>query len=581
MSLASTQPTSIETLINKVDKNINLGMVVFDLNTGATIYKKQADKLFTPASNMKLFSNAAALLAFGPDYVFTSKLAIRANTINHKTLNGSVYITLPGDPSFTHQDLYKMLAKLKKLKIKHINGNIVLVSQNAYLPPYADGIVAKDKQFPYGAPFAPVILDKNVLTVTISPSLKATPPHVSLSAPKGSINLNNIAKTDLANNKCGVGVYLNETNQLTVAGCINKSQAAVKSSVAIKNPLKYMQDVILSYLTQEGITVNGSIVLGEAAPNAIVIAEHQSANLMHLIRCTLKNSDNLYAESLFLHTAAHILGKINSLDAAGAAVKDFLSAQTKISFANAVFIDGSGLSRKDKVTPMQTIELLRFLNDKFILNYEYAQGLPIGGRDGTLYKRFVHAGTKDLIRAKTGYMSQVMSLSGYLYTANGHKLAFTMYINILPGTKVAASAQYKTLLDTLCSFLIKQKLSDKHVADPKNTQYPVHFQTQKTWRQQLMSKDVSWRSLEYALRQEFSKKDVDISYSDHHITMVDYGSNAAYILSSLKKLQNRFKFGMMLRASSIPHNDPNVLFIKEALYKRNKPTWVLYGTTSS
>ena len=85
---------SLNRLINQVDPNINMGMEVVDLNTGETLFQRNATRTYTPASNMKLFSDAAALLVLGPDYRFQNQLSTDASSLDHGVLNGSIYVHL-------------------------------------------------------------------------------------------------------------------------------------------------------------------------------------------------------------------------------------------------------------------------------------------------------------------------------------------------------------------------------------------------------------------------------------------------------------------------------------------------------
>ena len=165
--------SDVDKLLKQVDPAINLGALVVDLNTGETLYSRNASKAFIPASNMKLFSDAAALLALGPNYQFITELSTNATRLEQGVLKGSIYLYLPGDPSLTSADLAKLLAPLKTWGIKRIDGNIILVSARHGIHPYAPGWSKKDLMHSYGAPLAPLILDENRLLVTVNPAARA------------------------------------------------------------------------------------------------------------------------------------------------------------------------------------------------------------------------------------------------------------------------------------------------------------------------------------------------------------------------------------------------------------------------
>src|SRR5690606_19131397 len=117
-----------DNLINQVDPNINIGIEVIDLTTGKILYQRNQSRYFIPASNMKLFSDAAALMVLGPDYRFKNQLSVSSARIQNGTLNGDLYLNLPGDPSFSRERLAHLIHSLKAWNIKHIKGHVVIDS---------------------------------------------------------------------------------------------------------------------------------------------------------------------------------------------------------------------------------------------------------------------------------------------------------------------------------------------------------------------------------------------------------------------------------------------------------------------
>ena len=133
-----------DSLINQVSPNMNIGINVVDVTTGVTLYQRNQNKLFIPASNMKLFSDAAALMLLGPDYHFRNQLSIGVSQLHHGVLEGNLYLQLPGDPSFNHDRLIALLATLKSWQINRIHGNVVIDSGHANVDPYAPGWMTRD-----------------------------------------------------------------------------------------------------------------------------------------------------------------------------------------------------------------------------------------------------------------------------------------------------------------------------------------------------------------------------------------------------------------------------------------------------
>ena len=389
VAMAANMQNAVDKIINQVDPNINMGIVVVDLNTGETLYQRNPNRALVPASNMKLFSDAAALLALGPDYRFQSQLTTDASTLDNGVLNGSLYLHLPGDPTLTQEDLDQLLAQLKHWNVNRIQGNVVLVSNNSVVSPYAPGRMLSDCKYSYGASVAPLILDENRLHVTVNPSYRAgTPALVEVDNQNTTLFLDNQVKTTPQTKGCGIDFNMNDDNHLLVRGCVGVGQWAIQQCLPIRNPLSYAQAQVRGRLANMGIKLEGQVMLGKAPPASLLLSSHSSKPITQLMADTLKPSDNLYADSLFLHAAAKLNGSPLNWDQAQPVVKNFLQQQTGINLQNAILIDGSGLSRHDLLTAQQTVELLRFLHNRFPLAYEYIAALPIAGVDGTLRKRF-------------------------------------------------------------------------------------------------------------------------------------------------------------------------------------------------
>lgn len=104
-SQSSSIQSDVDALITRVNPNVNLGIVVIDLTSGETLYRRNADRFYIPASNMKLFSEAAAIMVLGPDYHFTNQLSISSGKVQQGVLHGDIYLKLSGDPSFSRDDL--------------------------------------------------------------------------------------------------------------------------------------------------------------------------------------------------------------------------------------------------------------------------------------------------------------------------------------------------------------------------------------------------------------------------------------------------------------------------------------------
>lgn len=554
--LASAQDLApqLQGLIHKTDPNINLGMMVVDLTTGMTLFEKQAQRTFIPASNMKLFSEAVAMLALGPEYQISTTLSTDSRTLTKDgRLNGSLYFHLRPDPSLNHQAIFQMLQQLQKWKVKEITGDVVIQSDLSGVAPYPPGMTPKDAQYSYGAPVAPLILDENRLTVTTNPASQVGKMAViETSSPNGVFVIDNQVETRANGKGCGVGVTIDDQGVLHARGCVGVGQMAMQQRIPVKLPLATMRAHILYQLKQQGIRLHGQVRMGAMPNNSLQLARHLSPPLKQLMALTLKPSDNLYANSLYLLAANQIAKHPVDWVQAQSITRQFLQSQTGINLASAVFADGSGLSRLNRVTPYQTMSLLTFLYTKFPLAFEYISALPISGQDGTLQRRFKQANQKGLIRAKTGTMSGIMSLSGYLIAKNNHTLAFTIYINTLKGTKPEISGRYRGLVDAACISMLMSLPPNRH-HDLVNTKINSFYQRPPNGNELSRMQQGFWRSIEIQLKRDLHALPVTVLYHPQELIILDQGGHDAVIWRAIKKAQAKRRFSVVIESEQAPN----------------------------
>lgn len=586
IAFATSIQATVDALINKVDPAINIGVMVMDINTGETLYQRNPKRAFIPASNMKLFSEAAALLALGPDYRFKTELSTNANTLENGILQGSLFLHLPGDPTFTQEDLNKLLSHLSLWGIKRIEGDFIVASDTRLIDAYAPGWMVEDLRYSYGAPLAPLILDENRLTVTVNPAYQEKQPAlVEVNHDKARLNVHNHVQTQPKSSGCGVDFNMNQENEITVRGCVGLGQWAIQQRMAIRNPLHYAQGVIKQQLSEQQIELAGDVRLNVMPRNTILLATHESKPISQLLADTLKTSDNLYADSLFLHAAAKLHGTPLNWPQAHSTLKAFLQTQTGIQLDSAVLTDGSGLSRYNQLTPEQTVRLLRFLHTRFPLAYEYIAALPIAGHDGTLQKRFRKPTEQGLIRAKTGTMKGVVSLSGYLYSANAHILAFAIYINGMPGTKPAISGRYRYLVDALCRFFLTQKPKFHLFSSPNKPHARVAYQFNPLQSDLQRKKKAKWRSLESSIKQALKNQTVAVVFRPNELVLHDHSANMNQVWNILTNLRQKHAFSVVLDSQMSPTNSrqyPWLLWIKQKHRSKGSPSriWMIRHSVS-
>lgn len=570
-------------VIDLVSPTMNIGIEVVDLTTGSTLFQRNENKPFIPASNMKLYSDAAALMVLGPDYQFKNTLSTISSQLQQGILNGSLYLNLPGDPSFTRKRLAQLLAALKDWPIERIQGNVIIDSSHAMVSSYAPGVMQSDQAHSYGAPISPVMIDANRMVVTVNPaSQPGQPALVEVDDDSGSIILNNQVTTKDKSNHCGVDFSMDAENHLTARGCVIVGQWAVQQKMSIRNPLLYAQGLIKQELKKANIVLEGQILLGKNPTGAMLLATDTSKPISQLMADTLKPSDNLYADSLFLHAAYKLNGSPVNWGEAEPIIKKFLQQQTGITLEKSILIDGSGLSRNDRVTAGQTVNLLRFLYNRFPLSYEYISALPISGRDGTLQRRFKKPDQQDLVRAKTGTMTGVISLSGYLYTANDHTLAFAIFINRLPHTKASVAGRSRYLIDALCTYFLQQKPGNAILSKIFTKQPRIQYQLNPPQTEQQRGRQAKWRRLEVLVKQALIGQGVTVVYRGNELILQDKQVDVTRVLHALQNLRNKYPFAVALASKTIAPNlgRPFVFWMEDPAIPENlQRIWTIREST--
>jgi len=429
-----------------------VGIKVASLDTGRVLFEENAAKLLRPASNMKIYTVAAALDRLSPDYRFNTSVFAAARPDAAGVVHGDLRIYGRGDPSiaarFNNGDYLKgiddLAARIVAAGVKRVEGD--LVGDETYFvgPKYGSGWEWEDLTWYYGAEVTPLTINDNALDLFIKPGpAVGQPALITTGPPDPLLTIVNRVTTSEKGLRREISIHrgLGE-NTITITGSIAVDDRGYSGGIGISHPALLFVYLLRSSLSQKGVVITGkSRVTGEnIAPLASAAAQEELAVLQSppfsvIAAQTLKPSQNLYTE-LILRT----LGKLPPAAPPGIpisnptseqlgleAVKTFLKS-TGIRPDSLVLDDGSGLSRGDMVTAEASVQLLTFMSKHRFANV-FRDALPIAGVDGTLRNRLKGTPAENNLRAKTGSLSSAASLSGYVTTAAGEKLAFSIMVN--------------------------------------------------------------------------------------------------------------------------------------------------------
>jgi serine-type D-Ala-D-Ala carboxypeptidase/endopeptidase (penicillin-binding protein 4) len=449
-----------------------VGLKVVSLDTGRVLFEQNAAKLLRPASNMKLYTIAAALDRLSPDYRFVTSVYASTRPDAAGLVRGDLTIYGRGDPSlaarFNNGDYFKAIddlaARIVAAGVKRVEGD--LVGDESYFigPKYGSGWDWQDLTWYYGAEVTPLTVNDNALDLFVKPGpAVGQPALITTGPPDPLLTIVNKVITSAKGLRRELSVHrsLNE-NTITITGSIPLEDRGYTGGIGISHPALLFVYLLRTSLAQKGVVItgksrttgevsqpqlitgvaisssgSGSGTNGSSGPFQNEIATLQSPPFSLIAAQTLKPSQNLYTE-LILRTMGRVTpppATMPSLDQTSEnlgleAVKSFLKT-AGIRPEALVLDDGSGLSRNDMITAEASVQLLQFMSKHRYANV-FRDALPVAGVDGTLRNRFRGTAAENNVRAKTGSLSSAASLGGYMTTAAGEKLAFSIMVNNYP-----------------------------------------------------------------------------------------------------------------------------------------------------
>ncbi|WP_078546521.1 D-alanyl-D-alanine carboxypeptidase/D-alanyl-D-alanine endopeptidase [Litchfieldia alkalitelluris] len=415
-----------------------IGISVREANTGKVVYNHIGDTRLRPASNLKLFTAAAALSALGENHQFKTEIYHDGKIIND-TLHGNIYLKGGGDPTLNVEDLDKMADKLLKIGIKKINGDLIGDDTHFDSVRYSHDLPWSDETKYYGSQISALTIspdqdyDAGTVILEIEPGNRETK--------KAKININ--PKTDyvtIINNTSTVSnkehknieiFRVHGSNNIVVEGTIPLNQKKYKEWVSVWEPTGLVINLFQKSLSNYNINLRGDIKTGIVPSQAKLLTIHHSMPLSKLLIPFMKLSNNTHGEILVKEMGKKIEGTGEWKK--GLKVLNNELTNMKINTDQFVLRDGSGISHVNLITANELTKLL-FQVQSMKWFQSYLESLPVSGFNdrlvgGTLRYRLGSPALIGKVRAKTGTITTVSSLSGYVETKNGETLIFSVILN--------------------------------------------------------------------------------------------------------------------------------------------------------
>lgn len=419
--------------------NAHWGVLIQSLETGEYFYKRNENKLFMPASNLKLFTSSAGLVLLGDDYKFTTNIYMRGR-MDGSTLIGDLVVQGRGDPTlsgrFYKNDAVKIFSDwadtLLELGIDEITGSIIGDDNEFDDLGLGEGWQWDYESDWYAAQSSALSFNDNCIDLIVTVDKLTGQAKIDINPNTKYAAIINKVSVVGKDSTTSIKAYRERgTNVISVFGTIRKSDS-LKTFVTVNNPTQYTMVVLKEVLESKGIIVGGFPMDIDDLSSPIDYNElsklftHYSPNLKEVVKISNKNSQNLFAEQL-LKTIGLEIENFGSIEN-GITACNSVFQEMGINPENMIMVDGSGLSRLNLVTPKQIVSVLNYMyQHKYYL--PFYNSLPIAGVDGTLANRMKGSKAENNVRAKTGFIDYARSLSGYVNTGDNEPVAFSMIVN--------------------------------------------------------------------------------------------------------------------------------------------------------
>ena len=448
---AQTLAQRLDSLLNDpLLKTSEVGITVFDLTAGKSIFRYQDEKLYRPASTEKVITSVTALAQLGTTYTMDTQLRY-TGSIENDTLKGNLYLIGGFDPEFMEADLDSLIDAIAQSGIRYIADTLVAdvsMMDSIYWGPGWSWDDVPNSFQPY---LSPLMLNRGCVDVLVSPTVKDSLPEVTCSPASDYYQISNqgVSNSPFAGKLKITRNWLHNGNQIQISGSVERT---VTETLSIYQSEKFFFHTFINKLKERGVSLSATTFA--ACPQETDSIQTTPLYVLRrpiqeVLKQALKESDNLCAEALFHHLAKQYAPyKRICFEDGTDAINDFMKKNLGFNPDYYRIADGSGVSLYNYISPKLLLEYLKYAYYHAEVFHPFYDALPIAGVDGTLQYRMKKTSAFRKVHAKTGSVTGVSSLAGYAKASNGHQLAF-----VIINQNVMKLRQARAFQDKICHLL--------------------------------------------------------------------------------------------------------------------------------
>ena len=421
--------SDLDSLTERIDQIIyedmpegtDVALMVYDLTNDTTLYAYREKIMCRPASVQKVITSVTALTSLGADYKFKTTLKAHGTIGSDSVLNGNLYLVGGLDPALNEHELRSMVSDLKQAGVNRINGTIyadVSIMDTMY---WATGWCWDDAPASFQPYISPLMVHQGFVGIEVKPTSKGKAPEVNIYPANTHIRVVNKSLTlcDTLGPLTITRDWMHNDNTIIVEGNCKRRQS---TDLSVVGSADFTFALFRQYLDEAGISY-GKYDWGRCP----VIGREVSTvshDLPQIVKEALKESNNLFAEAMFLQTGRLQYPREIRFKDAAKYLQEFVNRKFGMFSSSYNIVDGSGLSMYDMCSPQFIVDMLSLIyKDQDLYKIMY-KSLPISGVDGTLKTRLSGKTTLNKVHAKTGSVTGSCTLAGYIHTADGRDLAF-------------------------------------------------------------------------------------------------------------------------------------------------------------